>query len=66
MDLIWSREFTTDKFMIIILCSQVVNVALGFVKSNLALTFFQVMSRVMVVVGVLIATPTGPASPGKL
>ncbi|KAI5714595.1 hypothetical protein M8J77_002358 [Diaphorina citri] len=43
---------------------EVVNVALGFVKSNLALTFFQVMSRVMVVVGVLIATPTGPASPG--
>ncbi|KAL1449463.1 hypothetical protein WDU94_001967 [Cyamophila willieti] len=43
---------------------EVVNVALGFVKSNLALTFFQVMSRVMVVVGILMATPTGPASPG--
>lgn len=43
---------------------EVVNVALGFVKSNLALTFFQVMSRVMVVCGVLIATPTGPVSPG--
>uniref|UniRef100_A0A8D8QU28 Very-long-chain (3R)-3-hydroxyacyl-CoA dehydratase n=1 Tax=Cacopsylla melanoneura TaxID=428564 RepID=A0A8D8QU28_9HEMI len=43
---------------------EVVNVALGLVKSNLALTFFQVMSRVMVVVGILIATPTGPASPG--
>lgn len=43
---------------------EVINVALGFVKSNLLLTFFQVMSRVLVVVGVLIATPTGPQSPG--
>lgn len=43
---------------------QVLNVALGYVRSNLMVTFLQVMSRVIVVCGVLWATPTAPLSYG--
>ncbi|KAK9503983.1 hypothetical protein O3M35_010432 [Rhynocoris fuscipes] len=43
---------------------EILNVALGFVRSNLGMTFFQVMSRVMVVCGVLLATPTATVSYG--
>lgn len=43
---------------------EIVNAALGFVKSNVILTTFQVLSRVMVVVGVVMATPDGKVSPG--
>ncbi|RZF36620.1 hypothetical protein LSTR_LSTR007323 [Laodelphax striatellus] len=43
---------------------EILNVAVGLVKSNLMITIFQVLSRVMVVCGVLLATPTGPLSPG--
>lgn len=45
-------------------CVQIVNVAVGLVKSNLLLTIFQVFSRVMVVLGILLATPTAPLSFG--
>lgn len=38
--------------------------AIGIVKSNVVLTTFQVMSRVIVVCGVLLATPTAIYSPG--
>jgi len=43
---------------------EIVNVAIGVVKSNLILTTFQVLSRVLVVCGILLATPTAPLSPG--
>lgn len=43
---------------------EVVNVAAGLVKSNLVITVFQVASRVMVVCGVLLPTPTAPKSYG--
>lgn len=43
---------------------EVFNVAAGFVKSNLVVTMFQVASRVMVVCGVLLPTPTAPISYG--
>lgn len=43
---------------------EVLNVMIKLVKSNLALTFFQVASRVIVVCGVLTATPTAPLSLG--
>uniref|UniRef100_A0A0P4VR67 Very-long-chain (3R)-3-hydroxyacyl-CoA dehydratase n=1 Tax=Rhodnius neglectus TaxID=72488 RepID=A0A0P4VR67_9HEMI len=43
---------------------EVLNVALGYVRSNLMVTFLQVMSRVIVVCGVLWATPTAPLSYG--
>uniref|UniRef100_A0A224XWW1 Very-long-chain (3R)-3-hydroxyacyl-CoA dehydratase n=1 Tax=Panstrongylus lignarius TaxID=156445 RepID=A0A224XWW1_9HEMI len=43
---------------------EVLNVALGFVKSNLGVTFVQVMSRVILVCGALWATPTAPLSYG--
>ncbi|CAH0393162.1 unnamed protein product [Bemisia tabaci] len=43
---------------------EVINVGLGFVKSNLIITFFQVMSRLIVVDGLLIVTPTAPESIG--
>lgn len=38
--------------------------AIGIVKSNVVLTTFQVMSRVIVVCGVLLATPNAIFSPG--
>lgn len=37
---------------------------MGIVKSNLVITTMQVLSRVMVVCGVILATPTGKVSPG--
>jgi len=43
---------------------QVMHAAIGIVPSNVMITAFQVASRVMVVCGVLLPTPTGPASPG--
>ncbi|CAO1412715.1 unnamed protein product [Diamesa serratosioi] len=43
---------------------EILNVALGLVKSNLMVTTLQVFSRVMVVCGVVMATPTGKVSPG--
>ena len=38
--------------------------ATGLVPSNVVITTFQVFSRVMVVCGVVMATPTGKISPG--
>ncbi|CAO1402544.1 unnamed protein product [Diamesa hyperborea] len=43
---------------------EIVNVAIGIVPSNLMVTTLQVFSRVMVVCGVVMATPTGKVSPG--
>ncbi|KAG8286228.1 hypothetical protein J6590_065132 [Homalodisca vitripennis] len=43
---------------------EILHVAVGIVKSNLMLTIFQVFSRVMVVCGILLATPTAPLSNG--
>lgn len=43
---------------------EILNAACGFVKSNVVITTFQVLSRVMVVVGVVMATPEGKVSPG--
>lgn len=43
---------------------QIIHAAIGIVKSNVILTTFQVMSRVIVVCGVLLATPTAIYSPG--
>ncbi|XP_063223929.1 very-long-chain (3R)-3-hydroxyacyl-CoA dehydratase 2 [Bacillus rossius redtenbacheri] len=43
---------------------EILHAALGMVSSSVVLTTFQVLSRVMVVCGVLLPTPTGPASPG--
>ena len=43
---------------------EVINAALGFVKSNPIITTFQVLSRMMVVVGVVMATPTAKLSTG--
>lgn len=43
---------------------QIVNAATGIVPSNVFLTTFQVLSRVMLVCGVLLATPTAIYSPG--
>ncbi|XP_037927638.1 very-long-chain (3R)-3-hydroxyacyl-CoA dehydratase hpo-8 [Teleopsis dalmanni] len=43
---------------------EVINAVLGLVKSNPVITTFQVFSRMMVVVGVVMATPTGKISPG--
>lgn len=43
---------------------EIVNAALGLVKSNPVITTFQVFSRMMVVIGVVMATPTGKVSPG--
>ena len=43
---------------------KIVNVAIGIVPSNLMVTTLQVFSRVMVVCGVVMATPTGKVSPG--
>ncbi|XP_065357293.1 very-long-chain (3R)-3-hydroxyacyl-CoA dehydratase hpo-8 [Calliphora vicina] len=43
---------------------EIINAACGFVKSNPVITTFQVLSRMMVVVGVVMATPTGKVSPG--
>ncbi|CRK98938.1 CLUMA_CG011943, isoform A [Clunio marinus] len=43
---------------------EIFHVAIGIVKSNLVITTMQVLSRVMVVCGVVLATPTGKVSPG--
>jgi len=43
---------------------EIINAAMGFVKSNVAVTTMQVFSRMMVVLGVVMATPTAKESPG--
>ncbi|GFG36387.1 hypothetical protein Cfor_06104 [Coptotermes formosanus] len=43
---------------------EVVHAATNVVPSSVVITLFQVLSRVMLVCGVLLPTPTGPASPG--
>ncbi|KAK7870180.1 hypothetical protein R5R35_012735 [Gryllus longicercus] len=43
---------------------EILHAAFRLVSSNVIITTFQVFSRVMVVCGVLLATPTGAASPG--
>jgi len=43
---------------------EIINAFCGFVKSNPMVTLMQVFSRMMVVVGVVMATPTGKESPG--
>lgn len=43
---------------------QILHAATNIVPSNVLITLFQVFSRVLVVCGVLLATPTGPTSPG--
>ncbi|KAH8403272.1 hypothetical protein KR222_009561 [Zaprionus bogoriensis] len=43
---------------------EILNAVFGLVKSNPVVTTFQVLSRMMVVVGVVMATPTGKESPG--
>ncbi|XP_055707040.1 very-long-chain (3R)-3-hydroxyacyl-CoA dehydratase 2 [Phlebotomus papatasi] len=43
---------------------EIVHAAIGIVPSNVIITTFQVLSRVMVVCGVVMATPTGKESPG--
>ncbi|XP_075153448.1 3-hydroxyacyl-CoA dehydratase 1 [Haematobia irritans] len=43
---------------------EILNASFGLVKSNPMLTLFQVFSRMMVVVGVVMATPTAKESPG--
>lgn len=43
---------------------QIFHAATGIVPSNVVITTFQVFSRVMVVGGVVWATPTGQVSPG--
>lgn len=45
---------------------QIIHAAIGLVPSNVIITIFQVFSRVMVVVGVILATPDSyaAASPG--
>lgn len=43
---------------------EIINAALGLVKSNPVITTFQVLSRMMVVIGVVMATPTAKVSPG--
>jgi very-long-chain (3R)-3-hydroxyacyl-CoA dehydratase len=43
---------------------EIFHAAFGLVKSNVVITTFQVFSRVMVVCGVVWATPTGQISPG--
>ncbi|KAH8298225.1 hypothetical protein KR018_011405 [Drosophila ironensis] len=43
---------------------EILNASFGLVKSNPVVTGFQVFSRMMVVVGVVMATPTGKVSPG--
>uniref|UniRef100_A0A1A9WME6 Very-long-chain (3R)-3-hydroxyacyl-CoA dehydratase n=1 Tax=Glossina brevipalpis TaxID=37001 RepID=A0A1A9WME6_9MUSC len=45
-------------------CAEIMHSSLGFVKSNPVITTFQVFSRIMVVVGVIMATPTAKLSPG--
>ncbi|PNF27406.1 hypothetical protein B7P43_G16911 [Cryptotermes secundus] len=42
----------------------ILHAATKLVPSNVLITVFQVFSRVLVVCGVLLATPTGPTSPG--
>jgi very-long-chain (3R)-3-hydroxyacyl-CoA dehydratase len=49
---------------IFIFIQQIFHVAIGIVKSNLFITTVQVFSRVMVVCGVILATPTAKVSPG--
>ncbi|XP_055696523.1 very-long-chain (3R)-3-hydroxyacyl-CoA dehydratase 2 [Lutzomyia longipalpis] len=43
---------------------EILHAAIGIVPSNVIITTFQVLSRVMVVCGVVMATPTGKVSPG--
>ncbi|XP_067625972.1 very-long-chain (3R)-3-hydroxyacyl-CoA dehydratase hpo-8-like [Eurosta solidaginis] len=43
---------------------EILNASFGLVKSNPVITTFQVLSRMMVVIGVVMATPTGKTSPG--
>ncbi|GAB0092336.1 Very-long-chain (3R)-3-hydroxyacyl-CoA dehydratase [Sergentomyia squamirostris] len=43
---------------------EIVHAAIGIVPSNVIITTFQVLSRVMVVCGVVMATPTAKVSPG--
>lgn len=43
---------------------EILNASFGLVKSNPVITTFQVFSRMMVVIGVVMATPTGKVSPG--
>lgn len=43
---------------------EILNACFGLVKSNPMLTLFQVFSRMMLVVGVVMATPTAKVSPG--
>lgn len=43
---------------------EILHAATNIVPSNVLITLFQVFSRVLVVCGVLLATPTGPTSPG--
>lgn len=59
-DTLWE----TVKFVVIVFQNaavlEVFNVAAGLVRSNIVITAFQVASRVMVVCGVLLPTPTAP------
>ncbi|XP_059621532.1 very-long-chain (3R)-3-hydroxyacyl-CoA dehydratase 2 [Phlebotomus argentipes] len=43
---------------------EIIHAAIGIVPSNVIITTFQVLSRVMVVCGVVMATPSGKESPG--
>lgn len=43
---------------------EILHAAIGIVPSNVIITFIQVLSRVIVVCGVLLATPTAPYSIG--
>lgn len=43
---------------------EILHASFGLVKSNPVITTFQVFSRMMVVIGVVMATPTGKVSPG--
>lgn len=47
-----------------LLFGQILHAATRIVPSNPVITTFQVLSRVMVVCGVVMATPTGKTSPG--
>ncbi|XP_053679693.1 very-long-chain (3R)-3-hydroxyacyl-CoA dehydratase 2-like [Anopheles nili] len=61
---LWSQLGTTTYFFQMLSCLEVVHAMIGIVPSNVAITFFQVFGRCMVVAGAIDATPTGQQSPG--
>ncbi|KAL0281080.1 UNVERIFIED_CONTAM: hypothetical protein PYX00_002179 [Menopon gallinae] len=63
-DTLWPHVSTVTTIFQNAAALEIIHAATGLVPSSAIVTTLQVLSRLMVVDGVLLATPTGPLSPG--